>query len=359
MICPNCFKNIIDDKTIFCSNCGAEVHLDHIKETFIQITPNSDVKAQFEPLKLNNESIKLFEKLTQKINELQDIPQLIKINSVETEFKEIRLEKIKNQYSELKSRLERQKNKIKNDDKKKEVESDNLQPTLDSLEKEIHELETEISSLKTKRSNLIELNKQLNNCNNSLEKLVNKIVISTKNPNINNILMKRNTIEQRISIQEEKHENNKKILDYLDSILSKLNIIQDKIKAYLRFSKPGQFGIPPEMNAVQESINLINSNLVLIEKINPEFNLIEFLKNNLNYQLYYTLESLDFIETSIIEVKDTIKSIQYQTDNVKSNLNYLKDDFNTINQSLLQEVTKIFENSIYKTNKKEGNSPSY
>ena len=197
MICPNCFKNIIDDKTIFCSNCGAEVHLDHIKETFIQITPNSDVKAQFEPLKLNNESIKLFEKLTQKINELQDIPQLIKINSVETEFKEIRLEKIKNQYSELKSRLERQKNKIKNDDKKKEVESDNLQPTLDSLEKEIHELETEISSLKTKRSNLIELNKQLNNCNNSLEKLVNKIVISTKNPNINNILMKRNTIEQQ------------------------------------------------------------------------------------------------------------------------------------------------------------------
>ena len=84
MICPNCQNSDLDDNDIFCSNCGADI------QSYLKVKKYSaskiDVVSQINSIKsnnftLSNETISIYQNLSHKVADLQDVPQKLALNN--------------------------------------------------------------------------------------------------------------------------------------------------------------------------------------------------------------------------------------------------------------------------------------
>ncbi len=320
MICPKCLENNNSKESIFCSNCGNELFLLHNSNNEKILNSDSHLECQKDTLKLSGDSIKLYKSLKNKINELQNIPQDIEKINYKIQFKELKLAKLSNQHNELK---------------------------VHPFSEEINKLNNELNYLKEEKTDLSKLKLKLDNNKNSLTKLVHDTILTSSDPINASLIKEREYVANSITLKDLKIQEQEKILRLLDSIYFNLNTIYLMNKKYLEvidFAR--SFRNIPDMSKILDLVNNIIQNGMLILKLDPYFNLIQLLLDNQGLILENNINSLNYLEVTLPQLKNVLTKLQYETDRQKKDLNQLNSKLVELQTSILAQGTSMFEKAI-------------
>jgi hypothetical protein len=391
MKCPNCQETSLDKDDIFCSNCGADIIASQKINNYKNVLKNSKTQYQVQNnsnLKLNRETIDLYQNLSRQILDLQNIPQKLSMNKEQLSYLQHKLIQKKNHFSALNLQLNKEKKdveklkklsvtsmiaKIKGDTEKKiqkeETEYFDLLNKIEGLKNEINIQTNEENILRQHVFDLENLNLILEQNKAELIKIIHQVTKGVPDPIEDALERELETLISLYSPLESSIERLSRGLSYINSAISELNVAFSRLEGASNYADWDTFfggGMfvdsmkHSRMSEARDAVARARHFIELARHVEPNVGNISVFVEDLNFfwdsfmdNIFSDLSargkinrSRDSVQNALFQLNDIKNRLEFNFTSKNNELRELDQKMNFTRQKLLIERKRMIEEAI-------------